>query len=50
MKTALVLILACLAAVNAKYMVKDVKYADNDFMVKQKAIFEIFMNVWQVRL
>jgi len=47
MKTALVLVLACLAAVNAKYMTKDVKYADQDFIVKQKAIFEIFMNVWQ---
>lgn len=39
--------LACLAAVSAKYMTNEVKFADNDFMAKQKAIFEIFMNVWQ---
>lgn len=31
----------------ARYMTNDVKYADTDFMVKQKALFEIFMNVWQ---
>jgi hypothetical protein len=28
-------------------MTNDVKYADRDFMLKQKAIFEILMNVWQ---
>lgn len=47
MKTVFVLLLACLAAVNAKYMTENVKFATDDFMVKQKAIFEIFMNVWQ---
>jgi Hemocyanin, all-alpha domain/Hemocyanin, copper containing domain len=47
MKTAIFLLLACLVAVNAKYMTKNVKYADADFMVKQKAVFEIFMNIWQ---
>lgn len=47
MKTVLVILLACLAAVNAKYMSKEVKYAEKEFLVKQKAIFEIFINVWQ---
>lgn len=47
MKTALVLIVACLAAVSAKYMTNEVKFADADFMAKQKAVFEIFMNIWQ---
>jgi hypothetical protein len=47
MKTALVFALACLAAVNANYMTKDFKVADGDFLAKQKAVFEIFMNVWQ---
>lgn len=47
MKTSLVLLLACLTLVCGKYMSKDVKYADKEFMMKQKAIFEIFMNVWQ---
>lgn len=47
MKTALVLLLACLAAVSARYMTNEVKHADDEFMVKQQAIFEMFMNVWQ---
>lgn len=47
MKTVLILLLACLATVSARYMSKDVKYADGDFLAKQKVIFEIFMNVWQ---
>jgi hypothetical protein len=47
MKSVLVLLVACLVAVSGRYMTNEVKYADNDFMVKQKAIFEIFMNVWQ---
>lgn len=50
MKTALILLVACLAAVSASYMSKEVKYADSDFLVKQKVIFEIFMNVWQPEL
>lgn len=29
------------------YMTHDVKHADTEFLVRQKAIFEIFMNVWQ---
>jgi Hemocyanin, copper containing domain/Hemocyanin, all-alpha domain len=47
MKTVIFLFAACLVAVNAKYMTQDVKFADNEFLVKQKAIFEIFVNVWQ---
>lgn len=47
MKTVFVVLLACLSAVSAKYMSDDVKYADSAFMTKQKAVFEIFMNVWQ---
>lgn len=47
MRIVFVLFLACLAAVSAKYMTNEIKYADDDFMVKQKAIFEILMNVWQ---
>lgn len=46
MKT-FILFLACFAAVSASYMKDDVKVADKEFMVKQKAIFEIFINVWQ---
>ena len=47
MKTALVLVVTCLAAVSAKYMTNEVKYADSDFLAKQKVVFEIFMNIWQ---
>lgn len=47
MKAVFVLLVACLAAVSARYMTNEVKYADDDFIVKQKAIFEILMNVWQ---
>lgn len=50
MKTALALLLTCLVAVSARFMTNEVKYADDDFMVKQKAIFEIFMHVWQPEL
>jgi len=39
--------LFCLAAASAKYMTNEVKYADKAFMEKQKAIFEIFMTVYQ---
>lgn len=45
--TTLFLIFACFAVASASYMKHDVKVADKEFMVKQKAIFEIFMNVWQ---
>lgn len=47
MKAVLVLLLACLAAVSAKYMTNEVKFADEGFLKKQKAVFEIFMNIWQ---
>lgn len=47
MRIVLVIIVACLAAASANYMTNVQKYADNDFIVKQEAIFEIFMNVWQ---
>lgn len=33
--------------VSSHYMTHDVTYADAEFMVKQKAIFELLANVWQ---
>jgi len=48
MKGAILLLLV--GVVTAKYMTNEVKYADKDFMVKQKAIFEIFANIWQPKV
>ena len=42
-----VLFVVLITTVTARYMTNEVKYADSDFMVKQKAIFEIFANIWQ---
>lgn len=42
-----VLIVAFVGFVAARYMTNEVKYADKDFMVKQKVLFDIFTNVWQ---
>lgn len=47
MKAVLVLFCVCMTLVSAKYMTSDAKFADDDFLVKQQAIFEILMNVWQ---
>lgn len=47
MKAVILLILALASAVCARYMTSEIKYADNDFMLKQKVIFELLMHVHQ---
>lgn len=47
MKTSLVFILGCLTIVSARFMTSEKKFADSDFLAKQKAIFEILTSVWQ---
>lgn len=46
MKVSLLLLLA-VTLVSATYMTDKTKYAEEDFLKKQKVFFEIFMNVWQ---
>lgn len=43
----LVLLSLAIAFVGANYMTSGKKYAEGDFLTKQKVFFEIFMNVWQ---
>lgn len=50
MKSITFLIVAFLAVASARYMTNEVKIADKEFMTKQKAIFEIFMNIQQPEL
>jgi hypothetical protein len=47
MKSVLALVLLGLSAVSCSYMTQDVKYADGDFLAKQKVFFDIFSSVWQ---
>lgn len=42
-----VFVLACVCLASATYFSKEVKYADKDFLVKQKAIFELLQHVHQ---
>lgn len=43
-----ILVLACaLACAHGYYMTKDVKYADKDLLMKQKAILDVFQHVHQ---
>lgn len=44
---ALIVFFLAVAFASATYMTSDKKFADEDFLAKQKVIFEIFMNVWQ---
>lgn len=46
MKASVIFLLA-VALASATYMTGEKKYAEDEFLTKQKAIFEIFMNVWQ---
>lgn len=43
----LVLLSLVAALASASYMTANTKYADSDFLAKQKVIFEIFTFVWQ---
>lgn len=47
MKSVLALVLFSLGAVSCSYMTEDVKFADGEFLAKQKVFFDIFSNVWQ---
>ncbi|CRL07341.1 CLUMA_CG020320, isoform A [Clunio marinus] len=47
MRKVSVLIFAFIALCSARYMTDEVKYADDDFIVKQQEILEILMHVWQ---
>lgn len=46
MKVSLLFLLVVTLA-SATYMTSEKKYAEEDFLTKQKVFFEIFMNVWQ---
>ncbi|XP_062540228.1 hexamerin-1.1-like [Armigeres subalbatus] len=51
MKSILVVSVVCLLAyANGSYMTKDVKYGDESFLVKQKAILEVLQHVHQAEL
>lgn len=47
MKTIIALCIIGLTAVSGMYMTDKVKYADSDFLAKQKVFFDLFSNVWQ---
>jgi hypothetical protein len=48
MRSVTVILLACLAVLaSGSYMTKNVKYADKDFLEKQKFVFDMFQHVFQ---